>query len=60
VQTFIKWPDGQIGRPVMLAWQDVFSGMILAHRVGKTESTELIRLSCGDMAKNSASRNTHI
>lgn len=46
---FVKWPDGEIGRPLMCAWQDIFSGKMLAYRVAKTENADSIRLSFGDM-----------
>ncbi|MDH5678750.1 MAG: Mu transposase C-terminal domain-containing protein [Nitrospinota bacterium] len=46
---FVKWPDGSIIRPTMVAWQDIYSGMMLSYRVGKTENVEQVRLSCGDM-----------
>ena len=46
---FVRWPDGSIGRPVMAAWQDIYSGYMLSHRVNKTENVEVIRLACGDM-----------
>lgn len=48
---FVEWPDGTVGRPVAVVWQDIHSGMILAWRVGQTESAELVRLSCGDMVE---------
>ena len=46
---FVKWPDGEISRPLMAAWQDVYSGKYLAWRVAKTENSDTIRLSFGDM-----------
>jgi transposase InsO family protein len=48
---FVKWPDGEILRPVMVAFQDVYSGKLLSYRVGKTESAELVRLAFGDMVE---------
>lgn len=47
----VEWPDGTIGRPVIYAWQDVYSGMLLGWRVDKTECTELVRLSFGDVVE---------
>jgi len=40
-----------IARPVMLALQDIYSGKILAWRVGRTESAELVRLAIADMVR---------
>lgn len=46
---FVKWEDGTIGRPIILAWQDLYSGKVLAWRIGPTESAELVRLSFADL-----------
>lgn len=48
---FVKWPDGSIGRPVVVGWQDVYSKKILAYRVGRSETAELVRLSYCDMVR---------
>lgn len=48
---FVKWPDGVIGRPVMCAFQDLFSGMILSWRVDRSENREAVRLAFGDMVE---------
>lgn len=46
---FVKWPDGRVARPVMVAIQDVFSRKILAWRIGETESQVLTRLAFADL-----------
>lgn len=48
---FVRWADDTVGRPVMAAWQDVYSGKLLSWRVDRTESAELIRLAIGDMVE---------
>lgn len=48
---FAKWPDGSIGRPIMVAWQDIYSGRVLAWRVDKSENKELVRLTFGDVVE---------
>lgn len=48
---FVRWPDGSIARPVMVAWQDLYSGKPLAWRVGQTENADLVRLSFGDLVQ---------
>lgn len=48
---FVRWPDGTIRRPVMLAWQDLYSGKILAWRIGESENADLVRLSLGDLVE---------
>ena len=48
--TFVRFPDGEVCRPVMIAWQDISSGKLLSYRVGKTENADMIRLTFGDLA----------
>lgn len=47
---FVRFPDGEVCRPVMVAWQDISSGKLLSHRVDKTENADMIRLAFGDLA----------
>ena len=44
----VQWPDGSVGRPVMVAWQCVRSGEILGWRIDRSESAEAYRLSMAD------------
>ena len=46
---FCRWPDGEISRPVIVAWQDVHSSRILSWRLSRTESAESYRLSFADL-----------
>lgn len=48
----VEFPDGEIGRPVMVGIQDVFSRKLLSWRVDKTESAVLTRLAFADLFKN--------
>lgn len=48
---FARWPDGTIARPVMVAWQDIYSGKFLGYRVDHSEHSGLVRLSFGDMVE---------
>lgn len=48
---FVRWPDGEIVRPLMLAFQDLYSGKLLSWRVDKTENKEATRLAFGDMVE---------
>lgn len=41
---FVRWPDGSIGRPMMVAIQDVYSRKLLAWRVARTENAIDTRL----------------
>lgn len=45
---FVKFPDGEIGRPILAAIQDLYSRMIVAWRIGKTESGDLVRMTYFD------------
>jgi len=49
---FARFADGEVSRPVLLAWQDIYSGKILAWRLGRTENVELVRLSFGDLVED--------
>ena len=51
LDVFVTWHDGTIIRPIMAAWQDIYSGKILSYRVAKTENTDSIRLAFGDMVQ---------
>jgi len=46
---FVRYPDGTIGRPMMTAFQDLYSGMIVAHRLDRSENWTAVRLCLGDM-----------
>lgn len=48
---FVQWPDGTIARPVMVGFQDLYSGKILSWRVDKSENTEAVRLAFGDLVE---------
>lgn len=46
---FVRWPDGRVARPIMVAIQDVYSRKLLAWRIGDTESALLTRLAFADL-----------
>lgn len=46
---FVRFPSGRVGRPIMLALQDVYSRKILAWRIGETESAVITRLAFADL-----------
>ncbi len=47
---WVEWPDGEvINTSTAWVWQDLYSGKIVAWRLGKTESTDLFRLATYDM-----------
>jgi hypothetical protein len=49
---WVEWPDGEVLRPNMVAFQDLYSGLILAHRVDKTANSWSVRLAIGDLIEN--------
>lgn len=51
LDVFVEWEDGEIGRPVLIGVQDLASGKILAHRLGKSETAHLICLVFGDVVE---------
>lgn len=49
---FVKWPDGTIGRPIMVGVQDLYSGKLLGYRIAETESADLARMAFRDVIEN--------
>lgn len=47
----VEWPDGYIGRPIMVGFQDLYSDKILSFRVDKTEHWDLVRLAFCDLVE---------
>jgi transposase InsO family protein len=45
----VRWPDGTIGRPLMVAFQDLYSNKLLSWRVDRSENSEAVRLAIGDL-----------
>lgn len=48
---FVRHPGGQICRPTMVAFQDLYSGKLLAWRFGETECADLVRLALSDLVR---------
>lgn len=46
---FVRWADGTVGRPIMIAWQDVYSGKFLGWRFDREENMALAMMSFGDV-----------
>jgi len=49
---FVKWTDGSIGRAMMIGFQDLYSGVILSHRIDKSENKEMVRLAFSDLVRD--------
>ena len=50
---FVQLPNGQVGRPVMVAIQDIYSRKMLAWRFGESESAVQTRLAFADLFRTS-------
>ena len=48
---FVKYPDGVVGRPMMVAFQDLYSGKILSYRLDRSENKDAVRLAFGDLVE---------
>jgi transposase InsO family protein len=46
---FVRWEDGTIGRPIMLAIQDLYSGVVVGHHIDRTENKNSVRLAFAAM-----------
>lgn len=49
---FVHWEDGTIGRPMMIAIQDVFSRKMLAWRLARSENSLDTRVVIGQLLRN--------
>jgi transposase InsO family protein len=49
---FVKWPDGHIGRPLLVAIQDLYSGLIVGWRLDRSESWTAVRLAFRDAVES--------
>lgn len=49
MDVFVRFPDGRIGRPIIVGIQDVFSRKFLSWRVGESENALLTRLAFADL-----------
>lgn len=48
---FVRWPDGRVARPMMVAIQDVYSRKMLSWRIAESENTHAVRLCFADLFK---------
>jgi hypothetical protein len=48
---FVRFPDGVIDRPQMVAFQDIHSGKMLAWRICRTPNRCAVRLAFGDLVE---------
>lgn len=48
---FVRWPDGDVVRPCLVGFQDLYSGLILSWRLDKSENKAAVRLAFGDLVE---------
>jgi putative transposase len=51
LDVFVRWADGTVGRPNIVAFQDLYSGKILSWRLDRTLSWNTVRLAFGDVVE---------
>lgn len=49
---FVRFPDGKVRRPIMVALQDIYSRKFLAWRIGETENAVNTRLVFADLFRD--------
>lgn len=49
---FVRWRDGYVGRPAMVALHDIYSGMFLSWRLHRAENSVAVLLALGDMVED--------
>lgn len=49
---FVRWPDGSVGRPMLVGFQDLRTGKILSWRCDRSENVELVRLAFADVVND--------
>lgn len=49
---FVRWPDGRIGRPMMVAIQDIYSRKLLSWRIDESENALATRLVFADLFRD--------
>ncbi|MEE2916234.1 MAG: transposase domain-containing protein [Pseudomonadota bacterium] len=49
---FVRWPDGRVGRPMMVAIQDIYSRKLLSWRIDESENALATRLVFADLFRD--------
>ena len=44
----VRWPDGTVSRPIMVAWLELRTRTVLGWAIGKSESAHLVRQALGN------------
>jgi putative transposase len=49
---WVKFPSGNLAKPCIWFWQDIYSSKWLAWRIDETENKDLLRLAYGDLVES--------
>ena len=49
---FVRWPDGTINRPQIVAFQDLYSGKMLSWRIDHSPNMVMVMAAFGEMVEN--------
>ncbi len=52
MDVFVRWPDGAIARPHLIAVQDLYSNFIVGHRIDRSENWTAVRLAFADAVES--------
>lgn len=44
----VRWPDGDVCRPIMVAWLELRTRTVVGWAIGKSESAQLVRMALGN------------
>lgn len=49
---FVRWPDGTVGRPQLVCFQDIYSDFVLSWRIDVSANSTAVLLAAGDMIED--------
>ncbi|MBL4750506.1 MAG: Mu transposase C-terminal domain-containing protein [Amylibacter sp.] len=52
IDVFVKWPDGTVNRPQIIAFQDLYSNKMLSWRVDHTPNKVMVMAAFGDLIED--------
>ena len=56
----VRWADGSVSRPIMVAWLELRTRTVLGWAIGKSESAHLVRLALGNALERSRAMPTTV
>ncbi|WP_436399323.1 transposase domain-containing protein [Roseobacter sp. S98] len=52
IDVFVRWPDGTVNRPQIVAFQDIYSGKVLSWRVDHDPNKVMVMSAFGELVEN--------